>query len=332
MASAAGADTTRQPLSQGGPRRLSMLLSRPGRRGYWALAILVLVVGGLGLRLVAADSAPLGLDRWLPWLNPPAVTLHFPDTDGRFLVPVTRRVSSKSVNAEGAVRELLEGPRDGARLAAALPRDGVLDGVEVVDGRATVSINAPGEQSLDPDAAQLAADALLRTLEPFDDIRSVRLLVDGASVADAETSLARRDLHPIYYSYGPYLVPVAEASRAPDEALRAYLSGVGADPGLVGLPSDVRLIGYRLDAGRGLAYISFTFTESLRDFAVGDPDGVRRALTGIVAMLTSYPEVTAVMLDFEGRARLGLGQCSDMLRAPQLEPGALNGEAAAMRR
>jgi hypothetical protein len=36
--------------------------------------------------------------------------------------------------------------------------------------------------------------------------------------------------------------------------------------------------------------------------------------------------VQAVRIDFEGRTRLGLGQCSDLLRVPQPRPELLNDE------
>ena len=42
--------------------------------------------------------------------------------------------------------------------------------------------------------------------------------------------------------------------------------------------------------------------------------------------LTELKEVQAVMLDFEGQAQLGLGQCRDLLRTVQLRPDILNDE------
>jgi len=53
---------------------------------------------------------------------------------------------------------------------------------------------------------------------------------------------------------------------------------------------------------------------------------MRLLLLGLIASLTEFPSVGAVRLDFEGQSRLGLGQCSDLLRTPQKRPELLNDE------
>ncbi len=49
-------------------------------------------------------------------------------------------------------------------------------------------------------------------------------------------------------------------------------------------------------------------------------------LLGLITSLTEFSPVRTVRLDFEGRTRLGLGQCGDLLRTPQPRPESLNDE------
>jgi hypothetical protein len=64
----------------------------------------------------------------------------------------------------------------------------------------------------------------------------------------------------------------------------------------------------------------------VRTLALEQPDRMRLSLLGLIATLTEFPSVRAVRLDFEGQTRLGLGQCSDLLGAPQPRPALLNDE------
>ncbi|MBI2917365.1 MAG: GerMN domain-containing protein [Chloroflexi bacterium] len=292
-------------LSHQGPRRLA------GAR--WLLLVGLLVATGLGLRLAAGQSS-LSVSGWLPWLHTPTVTLYFPGKDGRLLVPVARRVAAGEVTPQGAVEHLLRGPTDRARLAPALPPSARLARFELRDGNAVVEVT--GELS------PTVQTALRRTLLEFPQVKSVRVVSPGAAPEGALPGL-----QPVYYTYGSYLVPEWKTASGPGGALQLYLAGPGEGLGLQGLPSDVRLVEYRLDAARGLAYVNFTYTSSLRELAIAEPAKMRRILIGIVATLTEFPEVKAVKLDFQGHTALGLGQCSDLLRAPQARPAMLNDEA-----
>ena len=90
----------------------------------------------------------------------------------------------------------------------------------------------------------------------------------------------------LYYASRDGLVAMPTSVTNPRAALTAYLSGSG-DAKLTSLPPDV---------------------------------------LGLIASLTEFPVVRAVQLDFEGHSRLGLGQCSDLLRTPQPRPALLNDE------
>ena len=95
---------------------------------------------------------------------------------------------------------------------------------------------------------------------------------------------------------------------------------------LTGLPSDVRLLKYDYAPSERALALDFTYTPSVRTLALESPERVRFVLLGLIASLTEFPEVESVQLDFEGRTRLGVGQCSDLLRTRQRRPELFNDE------
>ena len=97
-------------------------------------------------------------------------------------------------------------------------------------------------------------------------------------------------------------------------------------PEIAGLPPDVRLLAYEYNSARRVLSLKFSYTPSLRALAMDRPDRMRTVLIGLIASLTEFPEVRAIQLDFGGQTRLGLGQCSDLLRTPQTRPALLNDE------
>ncbi len=293
-------------------------------RVKWRWLVLLIVLAGVGLilRLTAAGPQSISLSEWLPWLNPPTVTLYYPDNQARFLVPVTRRVDDKSVTPAGAIEELLKGPEDRQMLASLFPSPTRLSSLEIQDGLALVGITT--DTAFEP--SPMITKAIARTLDNFAGIEMVRLVLNGDNLGESPVPPQGAGDDALFYTYGPYLVPVLVTASGPEEIIQLYLEGTDL-PALTGLPEDIRLLEYRFDAERGLLYTSFNYTESVRQMALEDPEGIRRSLIGIIAALTAFPEVKAVMLDFEGHSRLGLGQCSDLLRAPQLKPQILNDEA-----
>ncbi len=300
------------------------------RKWRW-LALTVLLVGvGLLLRLGTVGQLPIHLDRWLPWVSPPTVTLYFPDSQGRFLIPITRRVGSAEATAQAAVEELLQGPRDHIKLSTPFPLGSRLSLFDFLGGVAQVHITTERPESAGLLDISRTLEMLARTLQEFKDVESVQLLINGSLLGDISVTSPRS--HPIYYTYGSYLVPDANGYTSPQEAIAQYLIGPAPGSGLEGLPEDVRLLEYRFDATRGLVYINLTYTESVREVALSDVSRMRRTLIGIVATLTDFDEVKAVMLDFQGHTRLGLGQCADLLRAPQIRTKAINDEAVESRR
>ena len=86
------------------------------------------------------------------------------------------------------------------------------------------------------------------------------------------------------------------------------------------------MLQYDYDPSEALLSLNFTYTPSLHELALEKPERIRLALLGLIVSLTEFSEVRAVQLDFEGHTRLGLGQCSDLLRTPQPRPELLNDE------
>jgi hypothetical protein len=119
-------------------------------------------------------------------------------------------------------------------------------------------------------------------------------------------------------------VAVPTTARSPREALAAYLEAPPS-PELRGLPG-LRLAGHEYDAGDGVLSLSFAYTPEIREMALDNPSRMRTVLLGLIATLTEFPEVKFVRLDFGGQSRLGLGECSDLLGAPQARPALLNDE------
>jgi hypothetical protein len=95
---------------------------------------------------------------------------------------------------------------------------------------------------------------------------------------------------------------------------------------MTGVPADVRLLTYDYDTRDRLLSIGFTYTSAVRTLALEKPERTRMLLLGLIASLTEFPDVRAVRLDFGGQSRLGLGECSDLLRSPQPRPALLNDE------
>jgi spore germination protein GerM len=129
----------------------------------------------------------------------------------------------------------------------------------------------------------------------------------------------------LYYGSANGLVALPVSTSGPRATLNAYLSGP-SDSELTGFPPDVRLLGYEYSETNRSLSLNFTYTPSIRTLALDKPDRMRLVLLGLIATLTEFPEVRTVQLDFQGQSRLGLGQCSDLLRTPQPRPQLLNDE------
>ncbi len=279
----------------------------------WLLGAAVLVAAGFWARTLPAGS--LLTTGVLSWTSKTTVSLYF--ADGQFLFPVSRRFPVKDQLPRAALEALLRGPNRSGKLTSAIPRDVEIRSFSVTDGVARIDLSRALGTG---DAERLALAAITETMTGVPGVTSVAVSVQGQPVA------ARASRKPIlYFPSADGLVAVPHDSADARDALGAYLSGPPA-PDMTGIPSDVRLVSYDYSPGDRLLSIGFTYTSAVRTLALEKPERTRMLLLGLIATLTEFPEVRAVRLDFGGQSRLGLGECSDLLRSPQRRPALLNDE------
>jgi spore germination protein GerM len=290
-------------------------------RRCFAVAVLI----GTGLWLRTLQPLDLAASVGWPWTSTTVVTLYFLDggsertrpTDGPYLFPVSRRMSVDAELPRRTMEALLAGPPPDGRLSSAVPAGVALRSLTVMDGVARVDLSGAPQSVRDTPAA---VTAIIATMTRLPGVTSVALSVDGMPLAKPA---ARAPL--LYYPSAGGLVASPAPGTGPRAALDAYLAGPSS-PDLTGFPADARLLGYEFDAAEGLVSLRFAYTQSVRTLALERPDRMRFLLLGLIATLTDYPDVRAVQLDFGGQSRLGLGECSDLLRTPQPRPALLNDE------
>jgi spore germination protein GerM len=286
------------------------MLMKSHRRLFVRTLLLVSLIGvGLWLRSLQSAKMTDGEQTRLPWSRTTMVTLYF--NDGRFLFPVSRRMPTNNELPHAALQALLNGPIAGD-LKNPIPHDVQLRSFVIEDGLAHVNLSAaPGDT---------AATAIIQTLTALRGVTSVEL-----SVGDQRLDTPAKRTPLVYFASPKGLVAIPVKAVKPRDALEMYLSGPPS-PELTGLPPDVRLLAYDYNSADRLLSLKFSYTSSVRALAIDRPDRMRTVLLGLVASLTEFPEVRAVKLDFGGQTRLGLGQCSDLLRTPQPRPALLNDE------
>jgi spore germination protein GerM len=244
------------------------------------------------------------------------VTLYF--ADGRFLFPVSRRLPTHDDVPRAALQALLAGPGRASGLTNSIPRGVEIRSFKLVGSLAEIDLSAP---LLGMDKGTQAAEtAIVETMTALPGINAVALRVEGKTLGAPATRVPL-----LYYAAVNGLVAVPASATTPRAAVATYLVGP-PDPKLTGLPSDVRLLNYEYDPAKRLVSLNFMYTPSVRALALEQPERMRFVLLGLIAGLTEFPEVQAVRLDFQGQTRLGIGQCSDLLRFPQPRPELLNDE------
>ena len=283
------------------------------RYAGWVLGLTALV--GMGIWMRTLPTGFLGDGQRWPWQTRATVNLYF--LDGPFLFPVSRRLPADDQLARAALEGLLAGSSRAGRLRSAIPRDVEIRSFAVAEGVARIDLS----RSLgEGDAARLALAAITETMTRVPGVTSIAVSVQGRALGGRAY---RTPL--LYYPTADGLVAVPTSAGDPRAALAAYLSGPPVSE-MTGMPADVRLLAYDYDATDGLLSVGFTYTPAVRALALEEPDRTRTLLLGLIATLTEFPEVRAVRLDFGGQSRLGLGECSDLLRSPQPRPALLNDE------
>lgn len=300
----------------------------------WLALVTIIFLLGIALRISATQSI-VDMSAWLPWLNQPTVTLYFTDSEGLYLVPVSRPISASENLPYQALQELIKGPTEGASLLSALPAGTKIRSFDVRDGVALVNLSKSFLANPVRNIVQAAA-AVEKTLTALPEVQEVSLTIEGQpleTVIDLPPAPAEETTATLYFVYGDYLVPVdyslPDGRNTPRQALELYLQGPPPEGNLAGLPPGVELLDFEFNPDNGLAQVNLTYTEEVRAMAIADPGKTHQVLTSIIFTLTEYPDVQAVMLDFEGHDQLGLGQCRNLLRTAQLRPTILNNEQTA---
>lgn len=289
---------------------------RHSRLPLGILLFVALFGAGFWVRSLPPQNLAPGLGGWWLWKPATMVTLYF--SDGQFLFPVSRRMPTNDDLSRAALQALLAGPSADSGLTNPIPPGVQIRSFQVADGIAHVDLSAAflAEQS----DTQEGQTAIIETLTALPGVSSVALSVEGEPLAGPT-----RRTPLLYYGSANGLVAVPVSATTPRDALTAFLSGP-PDVQLTRLPRDVRLLAYEYGAADGLLSLNFSYTASVRTLALDRPDQMRLLLLGLIASLTEFSQVRAVRLDFEGRTRLGMGQCSDLLRTPQPRPALLNDE------
>jgi hypothetical protein len=273
------------------------------------MVVAAILVAGLVAR-TGLTGGEIELPGWLIRLRGTPVTLYLSHPVESYLVPITRILSEAQATPAEVIESL--STEEWGSLGLSNP---------LTDGAAIQNLSQEGgvvQLDLAYDRQRpLAAVALAQSLGTLPEVSFVDIAMDGVRRTSDDRLL--------YFAAGELLVAEPIAAQSPEEALTAYLRGPSADT-LMGLPDDVRLLDYQFNPTNGLISINLTYTQSVRELALEQPDAIRRVLVGLIATLTAFEEVEAVRLDFEGHTRLGLGQCSDLLRAPQIQPQVLNDE------
>lgn len=250
------------------------------------------------------------------WRKSNFVTLYF--ADGPVLVPVSRRISGSDDLPRKALENLLSGPATGGALTTAIPNGVGIRSIAVSAGVAQVDLS--GAFLADRSNGESAANSIVETLTSVPGVHSVALSVEGKSLG-----AARQRVPLLYFTSARGLVAVPDPAANPREAVSRFLAGPPS-ANLTGLPSDVRILKYEYAPAERSVALDFTYTPSVRTLALESPERVRFVLLGLIASLTEFPEVESVQLDFDGRTRLGVGQCSDLLRTRQRRPELFNDE------
>jgi spore germination protein GerM len=281
----------------------------------WVPGLITVIATGIWIRtLPAGQLLPPGF-RLFGLRQTTTINLYF--ADGAYLFPVSRRLPTSDRLPRAALEALMAGPGRSGGLRSTIPPNVDIRSFSVTDGVARIDLSRALGTG---DAERMALAAITETMTGVPGVTAVVVSVQGQSVG------ARASRTPLlYFPSADGLVAVPHNSADARAALSAYLSGPPMSE-MTGIPSDVRLISYNYDAGDRLLSIGFTYTSSLRTLALEKPDRTRMLLLGLIASLTEFPDVRAVRLDFGGQSRLGLGECSDLLRSPQPRPALLNDE------
>lgn len=279
---------------------------------------LVVLLGAVLRGMAGMPAVKNWVDQQLLWLQRVPVILYYLDGPSGQLVPISRSLAGNKEIPAALFAEYISGPLAGSGLTALVPEKTSLLQYSQSDGRLTLELS---EHFLQTNQAR-AVPALWHTMNSIPGVEQVSLNVNGKLLPTPSADV--RLLH--FYSLArERLVSVPMVSSGHLDALNAYLHGFTGE-GIVGLPIDVKILDYQFDEVRNSLWLNFSYPPSLKKFGVERPNVTRPLLTGLIATLTQFPEIDTVTLSFNGRSRLGLGQCASLIGTPQSQPAVLNDE------
>lgn len=290
--------------------KLSTLQSRYGLKPVH-FVIFTIVLGFVArLILVNVPDTDLPYLNWFPWLNRTSITFYYADDSGKYLIPVSQTIDNNANSHQTVIDTLMEDPKEGRGLVSIIPRNMEFLSTSIDENIVTVDITL-SEISTD---LTLPILAIRYSFQSLPEVDGVIFTIDGNPMDSAISSS-----HLAYYIQNDLFVAIPTEAGSPEVALNEYMARTNKD-GLVGLPSDVHLLDYDVNSVNGLMSLNFTYTDSIRELGIEQPETMRQVLIGLIATMTQFPEITAVSLNFEDHARLGFGQCADLLRSPQIAP------------
>lgn len=125
------------------------------------------------------------------------VTLYYRSTTNglyNYYVPVTVPTTAYTSNLHTVLSKLFEGPPEFAGLYTDIPLEIELLGVEPEDGIAYINISDTDIESLDQATFDDMYTNIALTLDQFDEITGIEILIDGKTIEDAGLNIVNPDI------------------------------------------------------------------------------------------------------------------------------------------
>ncbi|QIB64987.1 GerMN domain-containing protein [Kineobactrum salinum] len=286
------------------------------------IAIATLLVLGILLRVAAAQpDIKSWIDNRLLTFQRMTVTVYYPDGHGR-LIPLSSTLPGNVDGPREIFHKLQNPPIHPARtLQSPLPAGTVMISDLRDDGTLTVNLSLPTGS----DSKALSSDslfALKASMLSLPQIKRVKFELHTPPIAVA----AEEDDRQVVYLYNfahQQIETVMVPTSGPSTTLQAFLD-LGAQSDSQGFPSDVTVSNYRYTPLDRALNVDFSYTPSLRQLALDNPNSIRGLLVGLIATLTQFNQIQQVTLTFGQHTKLGAGQCATLIGTPQPQPLILN--------
>lgn len=125
------------------------------------------------------------------------VTLYYKGTTNginEYYVPVTVPTTAYTTDLHTVLSKLFEGPPQFAELCTDIPYEAELLGVETKDGIAYINLSDSVKGSLDQAAFEDMYKNIALTLDQFDEITDIEILIDGKTLEEAGLEIVNPDV------------------------------------------------------------------------------------------------------------------------------------------